>query len=325
MRYCELHHHSTFSYLDGWGTPAQHVSRAVELGMTSIALTEHGNVSSHVQLEKAALKAGIKPIFGLEAYTAPTVDSDRKCHLTILASDAEGYRSLMQLVNRSWAEGFHRYPTVTGQMLADHPEGLIVLSGCSDSLLACTLLGGKMIPEERASVDAAAKLASNFKDLYGDRFYLECQMFPELPRSIEINTMYEKLGRALGIPLVATGDVHTLRPGDSEIRALLHAAGRGDNTIAQQLSSWEYSVPDYLPLSDADVFQRAQDAGLSEHAAREACRNSGIIAERCNVTLPKAERFRYNGTTEDLRWSTGRSTDSAASAEPGRATPVSKQ
>jgi DNA polymerase-3 subunit alpha len=283
--------------------------------MTAIALTEHGGVSSHVQLEKAALKAGIKPIFGLEAYTAPTVESDRKCHLTILASDAEGYRSLMQLVNRSWAEGFHRYPTVTGRMLADHPEGLIVLSGCSDSLLACALLGGKMIPEEQAGKVEAIQLASNFKDLYGDRFYLECQMFPELERSIKINRAYEAIGRRLGIPLVATGDVHTLRPGDSEIRALLHATGRGDNTIAQQLSSWEYDVPDYLPRSDRNVYdeedslvsegvlERARRAGLSKKAAREACANSGIIAERCNVTLPKAERFRYNGTEDDLTWS----------------------
>lgn len=314
MKYVELHRHTTFSYMDGWGTPDDHAEVTAEVGMSAFAVTDHGNVSAHVQVEKAAFKRGLKPIFGLEAYTAPTVESDRKCHLTILASDAKGYRSLMQLVNRSWAEGFHRYPTITGQMLADHPEGLVVLSGCSDSLLACTLLGGKMIPEEQAGQVEAIQLASNFKDLYGDRFYLECQMFPELERSIKINRAYEAIGQRLGIPLVATGDVHTLRPGDSEIRALLHAAGRGDNTIAQQLSSWEYDVPDYLPRSDWNVydeddnlvsegvFERAQRAGLSKKAAQEACRNSGIIAERCNVTLPKARRFRFNGTTEDLTW-----------------------
>jgi DNA polymerase-3 subunit alpha len=297
-----LHHHSTFSYQDGYGTPAEHVALAAEYGMSSLALTEHGNVSSHVGLEKAALKAGIKPIFGLEAYTALEAKSDRKCHLTLLAMDQIGYANLMALTSRSWAEGFHRWPTVMGPMLADHHEGLIVLSGCSDSLLSCSYLGGKMIPEEEASTARAYEMAGKFKDLLGDRYYLECQIFPELERSQELNACWEEMGEDLKIPLVATFDVHTLRKGDHEIRALLHAAGRGNNTIAQQLSSWEYEVPDYIPTSDMEMWERAKESGLSYKAARAALAATAEIADRCTVTLPKAERFRFEGTEADLKW-----------------------
>lgn len=302
MKGVSLHHHSTFSYMDGFGTPAEHVELAAEYGMNAIALTEHGNVSSHVGLEKAAIKAGIKPIFGLEAYTAFDSKSDRKCHLTLLAMDQIGYANLMELTSRSWAEGFHRWPTVLGPMLAEHHEGLIVLSGCSDSLLSCSLLGGKMIPEEEASTARAYGMAERFKELLGDRYYLECQIFPELERSCELNATWELMSGDLDIPLVATFDVHTLRPGDHELRALLHAAGRGNNTIAQQLSSWEYEVPDYIPRSDREMWERATESGLSDRAAREALQATAVIADRCNVTLPKAERFRWDGTEEDLKW-----------------------
>lgn len=292
MKFVSTHHHTTFSYQDGYGTPDDHMGRAAELGMPALAATEHGNVSSHVGLEKAGNKYGIKPLFGLEAYTALRADSDRKFHLTVLAMDSEGYRNLNRLTTASW-ESFHRWPTVRGSHLAANHTGLIVLSGCSDSLLSCSLLGGKDIAPEEASWERAKKYAAGMKRLLGDRFYLECQMFPELERTRMLNPAFERLGRELGIPLVATADVHTVRPGESELRALLHAAGRGSNTIAQQLSSWEYDVPDHIPTSDLEVYRRMLATGLSPQAAREACRNTSEIADRCNVELPKAIPFRY--------------------------------
>lgn len=303
MKTPSLHHHTTFSYMDGFGTPVQHVERAVELEIPAIAATEHGNVSSHVGLEKAAVKAGIKPIFGLEAYTHPgPEESQRKFHLTILAMNQAGYSNLNRIVSRSWAEGFYYYPTVTGQMLADHEEGLIVLSGCSDSLLACSLLGGKDIPENEASFKRAQRLALNFRALFGDRYYLEVQAFPELERSRRIAEAYWRLHELHGIPLVVTFDVHTLKPGQHELRALLHAAGRGDNTIAKQLSSWEYEVPDYMPLSDEYVLERLKGLGLKRKRAEYIMETTIEAASRCRVTLPKSDRFRYKGTEADLSW-----------------------
>ncbi len=292
VKFVSVHHHTTFSYQDGHGTPDDHFGRAAELGMPALSITDHGNVSGHVGAEKAAKKYGVKALYGLEAYTAMTDKSNRKFHLTILAADEGGYRNLNRLTTASW-ESFHRWPTVRGHHLAANHEGLIVLSGCSDSLMSCSLLGGKSILPENASYERAVRYARKMKELLGDRFYLECQMFPEFERTRTLNQAFERIGRELGIPLVATADVHTVRPGDSELRALLHAAGRGNNTIAQQLSSWEYDVPDYTPLSDRAVYKAILGTGLSERAAKEACRNTGEIADRCNVNLPKAARFRY--------------------------------
>lgn len=293
MKTVSLHHHSTYSYRDGFGTPEAHVARAVELEMGALALTEHGNVTSHVQLEKAANKAGIKPIFGLEAYTALDSKSRRKFHLTILAADQAGYQNLMELTSRSWAEGFYQWPTVSGQMLADQSEGLIVLSGCSDSLLACSLLGGKTIEPADASVGRAVRTAQKFQDLFGDRFYLECQAFPELDRTHAINTAYEVMGEKLGIQLAGTFDVHYPYPDDNEMQVILHAAGRGAGSVAAQEAGWEYDIRLTHPLTDKLALKRLRGTGLSKSAAQKALLNTGIIAERCNVVLPKADRLRF--------------------------------
>lgn len=292
MKFVSLHHHSTFSYMDGFGSPASHVDRAAELGMSALALTEHGNVSSHVQLEKAAIKTGVKPIFGLEAYTALDPKQQRKFHLTILAADQTGYANLMRLVTQSW-ESFYYYPTVSGQMLAENAEGLIILSGCADSLLACSLLGGKTIEASEASYDRAKLQARKFKDLFGDRFYLETQMFPELERARTINPAYEQLSSELGISLVATQDVHYPQPNDNEMQVILHAAGRGAGSVASQEAGWEYDIRLTHPLTDRLAYDRLLATGISKSATQGSLRNTAEIAERCSVVLPKADRLRY--------------------------------
>jgi DNA polymerase-3 subunit alpha len=167
-----LHHHSTFSFGDGYGTPAQHAARAAELGYTAMALTEHGNVSSHFQFEKAALKAGIRPIFGLEAYCGSVLEENDerrlvqrggevellparsafKNHLTLLATTARGYRNLNKIVTGSYRD-YYYHPTVSGGNLAANAADIVALSGCSGSLLACSLLGGKGSPEHNDDPD----------------------------------------------------------------------------------------------------------------------------------------------------------------------------
>ena len=296
MQYVSLHHHSTYSYGDGYGSPEKHIARAAELGMSALALTEHGNVSSHVRLEKAALKAGVKPIFGVELYTGAVDEELRskfKWHLTVLAENLEGYRNLLKLVSRGWAEGMYYEPTVSGEMLAEHSEGLIVLSGCSGSKIVCDLLGGKGVEEHSADFRAALETAQRFKALLGDRYYLEAQAFPELDRTKSTNEALCAISAKLGIPLVATGDVHYPRPDDSDMQVILHAAHRGVKSFEDQARSWGYDVKLAPPLSDKAVVDRLVATGMSRAQAESAVATSAVIGQRCNVTLPKAERLRY--------------------------------
>lgn len=295
MKFVSLHHHTTYSFLDGYGTPDQHATRAAELGYSALAFTEHGNTSSHFRAEKACAKAGIKPIFGIEAYTGSSFNDQQqmKWHLTVLATGTEGYRNLNLAVTESYRQ-FYYHPTMTGETLARHGSGLIVMSGCSGSLLACNVVGGKgMERPEGDPLRATVPIAERFAAAFPGRYYLEVQAFPELPGTHEINRHHEKLSRITGIPLVATLDVHYPKPEDNEMQVILHACGRGNETADQQLRKWNYDVRMTLPESDKDIAQRLMDTGLSRRAAHEAAHNTSVIAGQCNLTLPKAERLRY--------------------------------
>lgn len=297
MRYVSLHHHTTFSYMDGFGTPEQHMARSAELGMVAQAVTEHGNVSSHVQHEKAGIKYGVKPIFGLEAYTAPVdmreTANRRKWHLTLLAMNDEGYRNLMRLCTLSWEDGFYQWPTVSGEMLADYNDGLIVLSGCADSLVACSLLGGKGIEPSDASAERALSVVRNFKELLGDRYFLEVQQFPELERTRTLNAFMQEAASSEQVSLVATADVHYPMPEDNEMQVILHTAGRGGGTVEATEASWEYDIRLTHPESDWAIIDRLTGTGLSRKAAQGAVLQTEEIATRCSVVLPKVERLHY--------------------------------
>jgi DNA polymerase III subunit alpha len=298
MDFASLHTHSTFSFGDGYATPEQHIERVAELNMTAVGMTEHGNSSSHVQLEKAAKKHDIKPIFGCELYTGSTDPETRsrfKWHLTTLAMNAQGYRNLLQIVTDSWTDGFYFEPTVSGKLLGKYQDGLAVLSGCTGSKLAVDLIGGKGIPDHAPDLKAAARTAARFRDIFGDRYYLEIQGFPELEKTRTINPAYERIGRELGIPLIATMDVHYPHAADAEMQLILHASSRGHKTLEAQSADWEYSIPLTYPESDAQLVQKLVDSGLSKSAAMAAIENSAILAERCNVTLPRAEPLKYPG------------------------------
>lgn len=295
MRYVSLHHHSTFSFMDGYGTPEEHAQRAADLGMEAQALTEHGNVSSHVRLEKSALDLGIRPIFGLEAYCAPENMRDeknrRKWHLTLLAENQEGYKNLMRIVTKSWAEGFYQWPTVHGKWLKEHAEGIIALSGCADSHLNCTLLGGK--GRETGDEREALAVMKRYKAIFGDRYYVELQQFPELERTRTLNPWLAANAKRLGIPIVATADCHYPHPKDNKMQAILHTAGRGLGNVDTAESQWEYNILLTHPSSDREILRRLIGTGLTRTQAQQAIDNTAVIARRCNVELPKVEMLKF--------------------------------
>lgn len=293
MRFVSLHHHSTFSYMDGFQLPEAHVRRATEIGMGSFALTEHGNVSSHVKLEQAAQKAGVKPIFGCEVYTGDVGDNrtQLKNHLTVLAATQEGYKNLLRLVSESWSN-FYYQPTTSGSNLKRHKEGLIVLSGCTGSLLATSLVGGKNIPAEEASYARGREVARRFKATFGDAYYLEVQAFPELDNVCTVNKMIVQLGKELSIPIVATGDVHYTSPDENEMQQILHSVGR-NQSLEDLARNWGYDVPLCPPLTDGAMLRRLMGTGLTRAQAIEAIVNTEVISQRCNVEIPVLPPLRF--------------------------------
>lgn len=272
--------------------------------MKSIALTEHGTVSSHVQLEKAANELGIKPIFGCEIYVAEP-NTKPKFHQTVLALNENGYRQLSRLVTRSYSEGFYHSPTVHPEWLLD-PEltsDLVVLSGCADSWLSCTLAGGKglgprIFEEEGWEDDSeerlqkAVTLAERFQEVYGDRFYLEVQRFKNYDRTRYLNQNISQISHELGIPMVATADVHYTHPDGWEAQRLSNGI-KWAKTVDQLAESRDYAAsPCTFPLTDKEMVLDLMGTGLSKQESVDAVKETAKIADRCNVVLPKTEPVR---------------------------------
>lgn len=295
MRYVSFHSHSGFSYGDGFGSVSDHVSRVRNLGMSALALSEHGNVNSHAALEQECNKAGIKPIFGCEVYFSPP-RTRSKFHLTIFAQNEEGYRNLNKIITQSYLDAY-QYPTVSWQNLVKHSAGLAVLSGCSDSLISCTLLGGKSLGDKRDSFtgeqfNKTVKRVQRFQDVFGDRFYLEVQRFNKLERTCILNPAFAEISSITGAPLIASCDVHYPYPYENEMQKVLHAARRS-STVAITDASWEYDILLTYPESDTILTANLVNTGLTEYEAYCAVDNTRILAQECTVVLPKATPLRF--------------------------------
>lgn len=311
MKYVSLHTHSTFSYGDGFGPVKSHVARVAELGMKAVALTEHGNTSSHVQLEKACQDYGIKPLYGCELYTAPTdfeaddgrpIRTRKKFHQTVIARDEEGYRNLNRMVSASWRDHFFQWPTTSARLLNEFGSGLVVLSGCADSLLSCTLLGGKELGDKRLEYSRkdfarAREVVERYQDIFGEWYFLEVQRFPGLERTCVLNPAFAELSRVTGARLAASSDVHYPFPNDNEMQRVLHAAHRG-GTVEQVDASWEYDILLTYPISDKEIRDDLVATGLSRSDARAAIDATALIAGECTVVLPRNEpiKFPYPGS-----------------------------
>jgi DNA polymerase-3 subunit alpha len=283
MRFVSLHHHSTYSFLDGFQLPEAHVRRITELNGSALAMTEHGNVMSHAKFEQSAKKAGVKPIFGIELYTGE-IDPERrtqlKNHLTILARNQDGYRNVLQLVSKSYMEGFYYEPTVSGSMLRKHAEGLVVLSGCQSGLLFSSLVGGKHIDSGDASYERGKAVAARFKRSLGDAYVLEVQAFPELTKTKWANPMIARISRELKIPMVATLDCHYTtadREGDPEDAPLAPQRRQVDTGGSSEVLGLQLGP---LPASLRQAaFARLIETGLTREEGIRAINLTAEIAQ----------------------------------------------
>lgn len=301
MRFVSLHHHSTFSYLDGYQLPEAHIRRAEELQMSAMALTEHGNIDSHVKFETAAMKTGIKPIYGCEVYMPAGEDwtknehTQRKYHLTVLAKDSVGYSNLLSMITESWTEEYRYYePTVPWELLLKYKEGLIVMSGCQGSLLSCSTVGGKNIEDEDASYKRGLRVARRFREELGDNYFIEVQAFPELEKTCAFNPLAARMARTIGASLVGTVDAHYTLLEEQEVQKILHNLRPGQKeSLEDQVRAWGYDAPLCPPLSDKAIWRRLQATGLTSEEAREAVLSTEEISQSAEVELPKLPMVRF--------------------------------
>jgi len=157
MQYTELHLHTHYSLLDGLNTPDEYLKRGAELGMTHMAITDHGNLSDHREFQRATKENGIIPILGCEMYISATGRFDRRAvakrddntqaynHLTVLAQNEVGLRNLNRLSEIGWTEGFYSKPRIDMEVLEEYNEGLIVTSGCLNGLIAKAIANGQLV------------------------------------------------------------------------------------------------------------------------------------------------------------------------------------
>jgi DNA polymerase-3 subunit alpha len=275
-RFVHLHNHSHYSLLDGLGKIDDLINRAKELGMDSLAITDHGALYGTIEFYKKAKKAGIKPILGVEAYIAPksrfqkTANDEKKYyHLVLLAKNNAGWKNLLKLVTASHLEGFYYKPRMDKELLRQYREGLIALSGC----------GGGEIARHIANNDfsEAEKSALEYQEIFGKgNFYLEIEHHPGIPETIKVYKGIKKLSKKLDIPLVATHDIHYVKPEDAVYHDILLAVQTGN----------KISDADRLTLKNDDFSMRSPEE-IKEffRDTPEAIENTSKIADQCNVEL----------------------------------------
>jgi len=269
-RFIHLHTHSHYSFLQALPKIDELVERAVAEGMDALALTDAGNMHGAIEFYKAATKAGIKPILGVDAYLAPRSRFDRDSHLdakrarlVLLAETIEGYKNLLALVTKSWTEGFYERPRVDKELLRDHSAGIIAILPSFSGDIAQLLKAG----DENGAHAALAE----YKHLFGtENVFLEITHHPKVAGHEALMQKIIALGRTSATSLVAQHDVYYLSPDDraaTEIMRRIQHGARGHN-----------EEEDFSFISESTALQFFQDVP-------EAILNSRCIADRCNLSF----------------------------------------
>jgi DNA polymerase III subunit alpha len=296
------HWHSTRSALDGYGLETQMADRCAALGHWFAAITDHGNVCGHVRFDKAMRKKGLKPLFGIEAYitddlTSRTAVNDTLGvnafpHVTLIASTQKGYENLLRLNRIAYGDGFHKYPRMDWATLARYQEGLTVLSGCP--------LGYPTRLLENRGVEACGEWLREWSARI-ERFYVELTPSPGYDVSERTMLPLMRLAHQLGLPTILTGDVHMPTQEDFRAQDVMLAIGTGRqvNDPTRILANYQlYYACDVKTLynraletiqAPASVDLLIEDCPVVD-VLKEAIRNTGRIAEQCEVELPKANQ-----------------------------------
>ncbi|OGZ40354.1 MAG: DNA polymerase III subunit alpha [Candidatus Portnoybacteria bacterium RIFCSPLOWO2_02_FULL_39_11] len=273
MKFTHLHVHSHYSLLDGLPKIDNLIDRVKELGMDSVALTDHGALYGAVEFYQKAKAKGVKPIIGIEMYVAPRGHLDKQprldnknFHLIMLVKNKTGYQNLVFLTTKAWLDGFYYKPRVDKELLRAHAEGLIASSACLAGEIPRTVMSG--------DIAKAETLALEYQDIFGaGNFFLELQYHANLPEQAKVNAELIKISKKTGIPLVATNDVHYLKPEQAQAQDILMLV----NTNA------DVDDPERLTMRDND-FSLHAPAEFFEHFkdTPEALANTQKIVQQCN-------------------------------------------
>jgi DNA polymerase III subunit alpha len=237
MSFTHLHVHSYYSLMDGLNSPKELCQAALDAGQTAIAITDHGTLSSHREMQIAAKELGIKPILGVEAYISPTDRFDRSSktdksiqaynHIILLAKNKKGLENINILQELAWNEGFYHKPRIDREVLNDYSEGVIVLSGCLNGLISKAI--------DKGNMEEAEILLKDFKQTFGQDFYVEVQSH----NPVEINSALLELADKLKIKAVATGDAHFAKEEDrilEEAMLILSTSPKADKEADFEMS-----------------------------------------------------------------------------------------
>lgn len=275
MRFVHLHTHSHYSLLDGLSKIDDMVKLAKEHDMPAIGLTDHGAMYGAIEFYMACVKAGIKPIIGVEAYVAnrtrfdkePNIDNKRY-HLTLLAKNNTGYQNLIRLTTAAHLEGYYYKPRVDKDLLRKHAEGLIALSGCLGSELGRVIQSGNL--------EKAEAVIREYQDIFGpENYYIEVMHHPDIENFRDWRNALVNLSQKLNIPLVGTQDSHYLHPDDVLAHKTLIAISTNTDVTDTGIFSGDGH---YHFISTEEALEMFKDIP-------EAVENTEKIAERCNVEL----------------------------------------
>ena len=269
-RFTHLHTHSHYSLLDGLAKIDQLVGRAKELGMDSLALTDHGNLYGAIEFYKTAKAAGVKPILGVESYIMPDANSAEKYyHMILLCENETGWKNLLKLMTHAHLEGYYYKPRINKDFLRKNHEGIIALSACISGEVGRNLVNN--------NYEAAEKAALEYQDIFGKgNFFLEIGRHPGIPDVTKTEAGILKIAKTHGIPVAATQDIHYLKKEDQDFHEILLAVQTGG----------KLDDPDRLSLKDDDFSMTSpDDMAALFHDLPEAVANTAAIADRCSVAL----------------------------------------
>ena len=277
--FTHLHVHTEYSLLDGVSRIPKLVAHARELGMDSLAITDHGSLYGAVEFYTECVGAGIKPIIGCEVYVAHGSLHDRgpsersPDHLTVLARNNVGYHNLVQLVTQAHLEGHYYRPRIDTELLEKHHEGLIVLSGCPTAEVPRHITDG--------ALDEARSRAAWYRDILGEGgYFLELQRHAHVPQLPVMNEALVGMSTDLGIPLVVTNDCHYVHQADSSLQDVLICIHTGTTVHDEKRLKME---------DDSYYLKTASEMEGLFTEFPEALRNTELIASLCDVTLTTGE------------------------------------